>query len=179
MVEHTAATTTIQATVEQCFAVGVDVQTYPDWVDNLSAVSVERWDERNRPEIVRFQAEGLGRQSRYVLAYDLSEAPNQLAWSLVEGDLAREIEGRYVFTDQTEQDGPPVDRGPVRADHRSRSAPAGVRQASGRGQDRSFGPGRVQAPGRATGGRRRSDLTPTRGSARTVGIGPAVVGVLA
>ena len=71
-------------------------------------MSVERRDEAGRPEIVRFEAEGLGRRSSYVLAYDMSQAPDQLAWSLVEGDLAREIEGRYVFTDVTEAGGAPT-----------------------------------------------------------------------
>lgn len=108
MVEQTAATTTVQATVDQCFEVGVDVDVYPEWVDNLASVSIEERDDQGRPSVVRFEAEGLGRRSRYALAYDFSGAPDQLAWSLVEGDLAREIEGRYVFTDVTEEGGPPA-----------------------------------------------------------------------
>ena len=106
--EHTAATTTVQATVDECFEVGVDIGRYPEWVDNLSTVSVEQTDDRGRPSVVRFEAEGLGRRSSYSLGYDFSGAPNQMAWSLVEGDLAREIEGRYVFTDVTEEGGAPA-----------------------------------------------------------------------
>ncbi len=106
--EHTVSSVLVQATVEDCFSVGVDIAAYPEWVENLRTVEILTTDDQDRPATVRFEAEGLGRMSSYVLAYDLSEAPHKLAWSLVSGDLAREIEGRYVFHDMTEQPGSPV-----------------------------------------------------------------------
>ena len=39
----------------------------------------------------------MGRQTSYVLAYDLSRAPERLAWTLVEGDLTSRLEGAYLF----------------------------------------------------------------------------------
>ena len=104
-IEHTAASATVQASIEQCFDVGIDLLAYPEWVDGLRSVAVETTDDEGRPATVRFEAEGLGRRSTYRLAYDLSGAPSELAWSLVEGDLTREIEGRYAFQDITEKDG--------------------------------------------------------------------------
>jgi hypothetical protein len=40
----------------------------------------------------------MGRSSTYQLAYDYSAAPVRLSWSLVAGDLPRELDGAYVLT---------------------------------------------------------------------------------
>ena len=106
--EHTSASVLIQAPVEDCFAVGIDLEAYPEWVENLDAAEIKSRDDQGRPLTARFEAAGLGRMSSYVLGYDLSGAPHSLAWNLVEGDLTREIEGRYTFHDMTEEDGEPV-----------------------------------------------------------------------
>lgn len=108
VVEHTVASVQVQATVEACWAVGVDVAAYPLWVENLSSVEILSTDDRGRPLTARFEAEGLGRGTSYVLAYDLSEEPYRLSWNLVSGDLTREIEGRYAFHDMTEESGLPL-----------------------------------------------------------------------
>ena len=39
----------------------------------------------------------LGRRVRYVLDYDFTDAPAAFSWSLVEGDMLRALDGRYVF----------------------------------------------------------------------------------
>lgn len=101
--EHTVSSVLVHATVEACYAVGIDIAAYPEWVENLRSAEIQSTDDQGRPLTVRFEAEGLGRMSSYVLSYDLSQAPYQLAWNLVSGDLAREIEGRYVFHDMTEE----------------------------------------------------------------------------
>lgn len=98
----------VNAPVEICFAVGIDVAAYPQWVHDLRSVEILTTDDHGRPLTVRFEAEGLGRMTSYVLAYDLGQAPQVLAWSLVSGDLTREIEGRYRFEDATEASGQPL-----------------------------------------------------------------------
>ncbi|MEM7324316.1 MAG: SRPBCC family protein [Actinomycetota bacterium] len=106
--EHTGASVEVQATVAACYAVGIDIEAYPEWVENLDSAEILTRDEQGRPLTARFEAAGLGRMSSYVLGYDYGTAPNGLAWNLVQGDLTREIEGRYVFTDRTEADGAPL-----------------------------------------------------------------------
>jgi uncharacterized membrane protein len=98
----------VQASIDACYAVGIDVAAYPEWVENLRSVKIQSTDEQGRPKVVEFEAEGMGRKSSYVLAYDLSDAPYRISWNLVRGDLTREIEGRYVFHDMTEDPGLPV-----------------------------------------------------------------------
>ncbi len=107
-VQHTTSSVTVSASVEECYEVGIDVEAYPEWVEGLQSASIESVDSDGNPATVRFEAEGLGRRSSYLLAYDLSGAPHELAWSLVEGDLTREIEGRYRFHDLTGEEPEPV-----------------------------------------------------------------------
>ncbi len=101
-IQRATATTSVQATVDQCYAVVIDLENYPAWVEGIASVVVESRDDQDRPLNVRFEAEGLGRKASYTLRYDLSEAPHIVAWSLVAGDLARVIEGRYVLADDTD-----------------------------------------------------------------------------
>lgn len=107
-VEQTSATLVVNAPVQACYEVGVDVAAYPEWVVDLRSVEVLTTDDDGRPLTARFEAEGLGRMTSYVLAYDLTGAPEVLAWDLVSGDLTREIEGRYRFEDVTEVSGEPM-----------------------------------------------------------------------
>ena len=95
----------VQAPVQACWAVAIDIAAYPQWVENLTSVEILTTDESGLPATVEFEAQGLGRMSRYVLAYDLSDGPHRIGWSLVSGDLTRAIEGRYLFHDMTEQPG--------------------------------------------------------------------------
>ena len=39
----------------------------------------------------------MGKSIRYVLDYDYSEAPAAFSWKLVEGDMLRQLDGRYGF----------------------------------------------------------------------------------
>jgi uncharacterized membrane protein len=107
-IERTSASVAVNASIETCFDVGIDLAAYPDWVENLRSVEILTRDDQGRPLTARFVAEGLGRMTSYVLGYDLDQAPRVLAWSLVSGDLAREIEGRYRFDDATERAGQPI-----------------------------------------------------------------------
>lgn len=89
--------TTVPASVQACFDVGLDLEAYPQWALGVSSVTVLERDELARPVRARFEVSGIGRQASYVLAYDLSEAPRRLAWTMVEGDLTSRLEGAYIF----------------------------------------------------------------------------------
>jgi uncharacterized membrane protein len=95
--EHTVVLTTVPASIETCFRVGIDLEAYPEWVEGIDAVDVQERDSTGRPIRARFEAAGIGRRSAYVLAYDLSDAPERLAWKMVEGDLTSRLEGAYIF----------------------------------------------------------------------------------
>ncbi len=97
--QRARATTSVAASIDQCCSVVLDLEKYPDWVQGIAAVSIESVDEAGLPLNVSFEAEGLGRRTAYMLQYDLADAPNVVAWTLVTGDVTKAMEGQYVFSD--------------------------------------------------------------------------------
>ena len=87
----------IDATPEQCYAVALDFERYPEWAADIKAVEILDRDAEGRATLVRFRAGALGQSTRYTLSYDYSEAPRVLAWVQTEGDLTRKLDGEYLF----------------------------------------------------------------------------------
>jgi hypothetical protein len=85
----------IRGTVEQCFAVLTSFEHYPVWAADIKAVSVDERDDSGQATRVTFRAAAFGRSTSYSLRYDYSEAPNQLSWVQVAGDLTRRLDGAY------------------------------------------------------------------------------------
>jgi ribosome-associated toxin RatA of RatAB toxin-antitoxin module len=106
--DHAVVLMTLASSIEDCFAVAIDLEAYPEWVESISKVAVEERDDEGRPVRARFEASGVGRRSSYVLAYDLSEAPRRLSWTMVEGDLTRRLEGAYTFEPAMDDEGTDV-----------------------------------------------------------------------
>ncbi len=88
----------VAASPARCFAVTTAFEDYPAWTSDVKRVSVLERDAAGRGTRVEFHIAGLGRQVRYVLDYDFTDAPDAFAWSLVEGDLLRALDGRYAFS---------------------------------------------------------------------------------
>jgi hypothetical protein len=87
----------VDATPARCFARASAFDEYPDWANDVKQATVLARDDEGRGTRVEYYAAALGRQVRYVLDYDFSEAPNAFSWSLVEGDMLRALDGRYRF----------------------------------------------------------------------------------
>jgi uncharacterized membrane protein len=86
---------TIDASVEELWAVLTDFEHYPEWARDLKTVEVLERDEEGRGTVVRFRAAGMGRSTTYTLRYDHSDAPHRLPWVLVSGDIMRRLDGSY------------------------------------------------------------------------------------
>lgn len=89
----------IDAPPEQCFAIAIDFERYPEWAGDLKSVEILERDGEGRASKVRFRAGALGQSTRYTLEYDYSGAPRVLAWVQTDGDLTRKLDGEYVFDD--------------------------------------------------------------------------------
>lgn len=98
MSEQARERISIDAPIDRCFATLIDFASYPQWAGDLKEVHVVESDELGRGTIVEFRAAAMGRSTTYQLAYDYSSAPGRLSWSLVTGDLPRELDGAYVLT---------------------------------------------------------------------------------
>jgi uncharacterized protein YndB with AHSA1/START domain len=95
--EQVAERMIIRATPERCFDILTDFEHYPDWAADIKAVTVANADEQGRPGQVTFRAAAFGRSTSYTLAYDYGNAPRQLSWVQVDGDLTRRLDGAYTF----------------------------------------------------------------------------------
>jgi uncharacterized membrane protein len=92
----------IEAPPQRCYEVAVDFERYPEWAKDVKQVDVLERDDENRGARVEYRAAALGRSTRYVLEYDYAEAPAAFSWKLVEGDMLRQLDGRYGFEPDSE-----------------------------------------------------------------------------
>lgn len=97
MVESGSDVAVILAPLEKCFAIASDFEKYPQWASDVKEVKILTRDQQGRAQNVEFRASALGRSTHYTLAYDYSQAPKRLSWSLVEGDIMHAINGAYTF----------------------------------------------------------------------------------
>ena len=84
MAETASDTIQIAAPPARVWEIAADVERYPDWVRDVKDVVVRSRDEQQRPSEVEFRASALGRSTHYTLAYDYSQAPDVLAWKMVQ-----------------------------------------------------------------------------------------------
>ena len=61
-------------------------------------MTVRTTDDRGRPAEVEFRASALGRSTHYTLAYDYTNAPAELGWRMLRGDIQRSIDGVFKFS---------------------------------------------------------------------------------
>lgn len=97
MTDKAVVSTTIDAGVQDCLAVVLDFEHYPQWVADISGAAVTEKDDADRGLSVRYRAEAFGRGTSYTLAYDYEDLPVEMRWSLLEGDIMRTCDGTYRF----------------------------------------------------------------------------------
>ncbi len=102
MAEHATEHLNVGADADRCIEVALDFERYPDWAPDIKEATVLERDERGRGSRVAFRAAAMGRSASYVLAYSYSDDNHRIAWSLLEGDIMRSLEGSYVFERATE-----------------------------------------------------------------------------
>jgi uncharacterized membrane protein len=98
MADSASLTITIGAPLDTCYAVATDFERYPEWARDVKEAIIRTRDDEGRATQVEFRASALGRSTHYTLAYDYSQAPAKLSWSMVRGDIMRAIDGAYSFT---------------------------------------------------------------------------------
>ena len=95
MIDQATETEHVAASPSRCFDVAVDFERYPEWAHDVKEANVLERDAHGRAVKVEYRASALGRSTHYTLAYDYSQAPERLSWSLVEGDIMRALDGAY------------------------------------------------------------------------------------
>jgi uncharacterized membrane protein len=97
MAETATEIITIDAPHERVWQIAIDLESYPMWAHDIKDVHIRATDEEGRPLEVEFRASALGRSTHYTLKYDYSNAPYELAWSMLAGDIQRSIDGVFGF----------------------------------------------------------------------------------
>jgi ribosome-associated toxin RatA of RatAB toxin-antitoxin module len=98
MAETATESITIAATREALWDIVLDMERYPEWAHDVKEAVVTRRDDAGRPLEVEFRSAAIGRSTHYTLAYDYTDAPGALRWTLVRGDIQKVIDGGYRFT---------------------------------------------------------------------------------
>ena len=97
MTDRAVASTTIDAGVQDCLAVVLDYERYPEWAEDIAEAIVTERDATGRGSSVRYRAEGFGRGTAYTLGYEYGDLPGEMRWSLIRGDIMRTCDGTYRF----------------------------------------------------------------------------------
>ena len=97
MADQASQRAIIAASPQQLFDVVTDFDRYTEWIRDLKSVEVLARDDDGRPVEVRYRAAAMGRSTSYTLQYDYTDAPRQLPWKLVAGDIMRRLDGAYEF----------------------------------------------------------------------------------
>ena len=97
MTDRAAQTALVAASPDKCWSVVLDFERYPEWARDVKEATVRARDDQGRPSRVEYRASALGRSTHYTLAYDYSQAPRRVTWSLVDGDIMRLVDGAYTF----------------------------------------------------------------------------------
>lgn len=97
MTQRATESITVNAPAATVYAVAIDFEDYPKWVNDLKSVTVLSRDEVGRGHEVEFRAAAFGRSSTYSLRYDYSRAPEALSWVQVRSDLTTRLDGTYRF----------------------------------------------------------------------------------
>jgi ribosome-associated toxin RatA of RatAB toxin-antitoxin module len=87
--------TVVSGTPEQCFAVLVDFERYPEWSSPVTACRVLDRGEDGLPRRVAFELDMTLKTLRYTLEYRF-DPPHGGTWRLVEGDVS-DVVGAYRF----------------------------------------------------------------------------------
>jgi hypothetical protein len=103
MAEHASERIRIDASREECLAVVLDFEHYPEWAKDLKQVTITELDGDGRGRLVEFRAAAMGQSFKYVLAYDYSHLPESFSWVLDSGEKLRKLDGSYRF--EPEDDG--------------------------------------------------------------------------
>jgi ribosome-associated toxin RatA of RatAB toxin-antitoxin module len=87
----------VNASPATIYEVVTDFEHYAEWVADLKRIEVLTRDDQGRGLEVEFRAAAFGRSTTYTLHYNYLNAPGELSWHQIEGDLTETLNGRYRF----------------------------------------------------------------------------------
>jgi ribosome-associated toxin RatA of RatAB toxin-antitoxin module len=96
MADAVKDTIDVAARLKEVFEVATDLESYPEWNQNIKEVEVRARDEEGRPLEVWMKVDAKLKVLQYTLGYEYKDAPQSFSWHLIEGDV-KELQGTYSF----------------------------------------------------------------------------------
>lgn len=96
-VESTVQTIEIDAVPSDCFEVAADVESYPEWADQVRQVIVHKRDKVGRPVRATLRVDAMIKQVEVTFRY-VFEPPHSMLWTAEPGPDIRELHGSYHFS---------------------------------------------------------------------------------
>lgn len=90
------ATIEIDSSPEELFAIVMDLESYPEWVNDLQAIEILEEDEDGNPVRAAMTVDAKVRTASYTLAYNY-DYPNRIEWVSEPGGDVQQIDGQYIF----------------------------------------------------------------------------------
>src|SRR3954453_22534623 len=85
----------VNASPEDCYALVVELDRYPEWQSQVRSADVIERDGDGRPGVVETVSDARGRVIKSRLRYP-HEPPHRMSWTYVSGDV-KDITGEYRF----------------------------------------------------------------------------------
>ena len=95
-VEGTVQRVEVSAAPQHVYEVALDLEAYPQWAGGVKSVSVTAEDEHGRPASADFVIDAMIKEisTTFIYSYDMD---NGFAWSAVQNEDIKSLEGRYEF----------------------------------------------------------------------------------
>jgi ribosome-associated toxin RatA of RatAB toxin-antitoxin module len=85
----------VEASPEECYALVVELDRYPEWQTQVRSAEVIERDGEGRPLVVETVSDARVRELKYRLRYR-HEPPARMSWTYVKGDV-KDLNGEYRF----------------------------------------------------------------------------------
>lgn len=92
-----SASTEVDASIEECWALAIDVEKAPEWQDGMKTMVVKDRDAQGRAKAAETSADAKVRVVTTQVAFTYDE-PRRMAWSQTKGDL-KKLDGMWEFED--------------------------------------------------------------------------------
>lgn len=92
----------IEAPLSKVEGILFDLALYPTWSSAIKSVAVLEKDEKGRATSATLTIDAGMMKDRVTLAYDWSQAPKRLSFTMTDADLLTEMDGAYIITAEDE-----------------------------------------------------------------------------
>jgi ribosome-associated toxin RatA of RatAB toxin-antitoxin module len=96
MAHHGTSSIDVDATAEELMAIVSDLDSYPDWLQDVKAVEVLEQDSEGRATVAAMTVDVTVREVSYTLEYEY-DGVERMSWVSRPGGDVKHIEGSYTF----------------------------------------------------------------------------------